>query len=239
MSTHAAAAAAPPEGSGINKDMQAWERAEARLKQDEYLVKQLCAMIGSVSNPLDVARMIMMQMTNVSGDQIEGLSAASNVDTDIRNQVMGGQTDFNAGGKMTAKQAKQMYQALNKLKAWLEHQKSLGDKSIISPDAIKNILEAIKGIAGQFGKSWGNAKDMAADMSSWENKAKKGKDAPQLKSIQNQFQTINQSVSAFATTTNTQLQYQTEEYKQYLGEFNDVNQTYLKLIGTMIKNQKS
>jgi len=231
--------AVPEQGSRIGKDMLAWERSEERLKTDEATLKQMCAMIGTMKNPLIGAQMVMQQEMGVQGDQVEGLSAASNVSTDIRNQVMGGQSDFNNGGKMTTKQAEQMYQAIKNLKGWLEKQKDLGSKSIMSPDGINNMLEAIKGISGEFGKSWGNAADMVKQMNTWENEAKDGKNSPQLKDIQDQFQTMNQTVSAFATTTNTQLQYETEQYKQFLGIYNDVNSTYLKFIGTLVKNQKS
>ncbi|NGX46378.1 MAG: hypothetical protein K940chlam2_01568 [Chlamydiae bacterium] len=231
--------AVPGEGSRIGKDMLAWERSEARLKIDEAKLKQMCAMIGTMQNPLIGCQMVMQQEMYVQGDQVEGLSAASNVSTDIRNQVMGGQSDFNAGGTMTDKQAKQMYQAIKKLKSWLEHQASLGKKSIMSPDGIKNMLGAIKGISDAFGKSWGNPAAMVTQMTTWEKLNADGKSAPKLKAIQDQFQTLNQTVSAFATTTNTQLQYQTEQYKQLLGIYNDINSTYLKFIGTLVKNQKS
>jgi hypothetical protein len=227
------------EGSRIGKDMAAWEAAEARLKEDQSMLKQMCAMIGTMKNPLVGAQMVMEQMTNVSGDRVEGLSAASNVDTDLRNQIMGGQTNFNTGGKMTPAQAKEMYDALTKLKAWLENQKALGNKSIMGSDSINNMLDAIKGVATEFGKSWGDPAKMVATMKAWEKQATDGKNSPDLKNIQDQFQTMNQTVSAFATTTNTQLQFQTEQYKQFLGIFNDVNSTYLKFVGTMVRNQKT
>jgi len=237
--THGTLAVNPEEGSRIGKDMAAWEAAEARLKEDQSMLKQMCAMIGTMKNPLVGAQMVMQQMTTVSGDRVEGLSAASNVDTDLRNQVMGSQTNFNTGGKMTPAQAKKMYDALNKLKAWLENQKALGNKSIMSPDSINNMLDAIKGVATEFGKSWGDPAKMVATMKAWEAKSKDGKSSPDLKNVQDQFQTMNQTVSAFATTTNTQLQFQTEQYKQFLGIFNDVNSTYLKFVGTMVRNQKT
>jgi hypothetical protein len=106
-------------------------------------------------------------------------------------------------------------------------------------DSINNMLDAIKGVATEFGKSWGDPAKMVATMKAWEKQATDGKNSPDLKNIQDQFQTMNQTVSAFATTTNTQLQFQTEQYKQFLGIFNDVNSTYLKFVGTMVRNQKT
>lgn len=236
---HAALAVTQEESPRLGKDMAAWERSELRLREDQSMLKKMCAMIGTMKNPLIGAQMVMEQMTNVSGDRVEGLSAASNVDTDLRNQVMGSQTNFNTGGKMTPKQAKEMYNALKKLKVWLENQKALGNKSIMSPDAINNMLDAIKGVATEFGKSWGDPAKMVATMKAWEAKSKGGKSSPDLKNVQDQYQTMNQTVSAFATTTNTQLQFQTEQYKQFLGIFHDVNSTYLKFVGTMVRNQKT
>jgi hypothetical protein len=65
-----------------------------------------------------------------------------------------------------------------------------------------------------------------------------GQYSPVLKGISDGLQTVNQSVSALSTSTNTKLQFQSEQYKQGLGILSDLEQGVEKEMAKYIQGQQ-
>ena len=92
------------------------------------------------------------------------------------------------------------------------------------------------GLLGAFGSSWGDASKMDSTMATWISDMKSGQNVPDLKNLQDGFQTINQSVSEFSSTTNTQLQFVENQFKQGMGEENSAIQAYQKMNSNTIRH---
>lgn len=236
-----------------------WANYEASLEQyqaDLKEIQRLAAALSHMKNPMFGIQEVMGAVMNMSGDQIASLSSLDNLDTDLRNLLQGAQSSYNGilGGsgsttdptKAQIADAQQMTNDINQLEAIVKWQQSLGDKSAFDSGTLNNLESAINSIKGAcvdgYGDSiWGNASLMARQFNIANNPIGNGGGtySPMLKAISDGFQTINQSVSALSTTTNTKLQFTTEQYKQCLGIDQSSIQSYLKLTAAMIQNEKT
>ncbi|MBS0629831.1 MAG: hypothetical protein JSS30_06370 [Verrucomicrobia bacterium] len=241
----------------IAKDLAAYEAAQEAYQFDCQEIQRLAAALSHMKNPMFGVQEVMSAVMNMSGDQISTLSAMDNIDTDMRNMLQDAQNGCNTlqtapgnpdvPSKQQIADAQQIINNIDGLEAFLKWQQSLGKDSIFDQGTISNMLSAIKNIKGDFTESdgsgqtinvWGNASGMAAWLMLANQNAGNGYDSA-LKTLQDGFQTLNQSTSALSTTTNTQLQFQTEQYKQYLGIDQSSIQAYLKLTSAMIQNEKT
>ncbi len=220
---------------------------------------------GLSGNTMILLQRIMQKENDIGGAKIKAFAAVDQVDTDMRNALGGAQGAYNGilGHKYGTPwkpgegppEAQKMIDLIDGIDNFLKQQKAAGGgifgKGGIS--SINNLLTQISNIKSAFGKDWGNKDAMAKDIIRWKAETTGGQDSgggpnsgppsatppPQLKQIQDAFQTINQSVSALSTAANTELQYQTEQIKQFLGIYESVNQAYLKATGSMVNNQRS
>lgn len=136
-------------------------------------------------------------------------------------------------------EAKKLYEELQQLQAFLDYEKSLGKNSVIDANTIQNLQDAITQIKSTFGSSWGDFKKMAQELINWSFESRAGVFSPELKQLQFNFQQLDQGTSAFSTTTNTRLQFEAEQFKQFLGIDETSMQSYQKWDASMIQNQRS
>jgi len=236
----------------IAKDLKAYEIAMEELNYAREEIKKLAAALQHMKNPLYGVQMVMSEVMNMGGAQISSLSALDNVDTDLRNILQDGQNGFNSAQNdnsdpsnpnMTTPQQKadgeKFKNSLDQLENFLKWQQSLGKNSIIDGGTLKTMLSAISSIKNLFnGPANWNGGNIGHHINGW-TKQQNGQYSPELKTIQDSLQTLTQSTSALSTTTNTELQFRSEQYKQYLGIDQSSIQSYLKLTSAMIQNQKT
>lgn len=232
----------PKMNNQIKGDIKAYEEALLRLKMDKQMIAKLLKMVKTMKNPLLGAQELMLALMGYNGDKVAAFSDVANIDSDIRSMITGGQGAFN--NTLDSKTAefsskiKQFIKEIDGLEAFLKYEKALGKKSPLDGSTLNTMLNAIKSVKTAFGTNWGNVKNMEADIKIWTN-PKNRTTYPALRSIQDAFHTLTQSASALSTTANTQLQYETEQYKQFMGETEGTMQSYLKAIQASIQNQRS
>jgi hypothetical protein len=240
----------PPLSPQLRKDLLAYLEAMELLQQDEKKLLEMAKHLSHMKNAMYGVMEIMNMFQNIDGAKISALSALDNVDSDIRTQITGAEGEVNAmsGEKSTGKpghdptkkeveQAKKLVAFINSIQAFLEQEG--GNSKIMGKGTLSNLEDAIKNIKGVFKSSWGNPKEMAERMNEWIAGSKKGKFSPELKDLQFGLQQANQTVSALSTSTNTQLEFVTNMFKQFLGVDESAMQAYQKGNLTMIQNQRS
>lgn len=228
----------------IEKDLKAILEAKMELNEIRQEIKKLALALSSMSNPMLGMQEIMIDVMGESGAQVTGLSKVDNLDSDLRNEVNGAESAVNSigkGGKGSIEDAQKLLDYVNQLKTFIKTQEAEGKNSTVNQSALKSLSGALNQIESQFPKgSWGNPVKMKADVTAWVNSSKYyGKYAPQLKNIQDGLQTANQTTSALSTTTNTMLKFKSEQFKQFMGVAQSVDQSWLKLTLAFVTNQKS
>lgn len=244
---------APVLNPQIAKDWNDYEISLEQYKADCEEIKRLAAALASMKNPMFGVQEVMGAVMNMSGDQISSLSSLDNLDTDLRNLLQGAQNGFNGAindksdpsnpnepTSQQTKDGKEILDNIRQLEAFIKWQQSLGGNSAFDSGTLNNMLSAINNIKSVFtgNNSWGVPGAMGWRVNYFASQPN-GNYAPELKTIQDGFQTLNQSTSALSTTTNTKLQFTTEQYKQYLGIDQSTIQAYLKLTAAMIQNEKT
>lgn len=243
---------APELNPQIAKDLAAYEIAQEEYQYYCQEIKQLAAALATMKNPMFGVQEVMNAVMDMNGAQISSLSAIDNIDTDLRNMVGAAQDGFNSAmndnsdpsnpNKVTPQQVQdgeKIKTNIDQLEAFLKWQQSLGKNSIIDSGTLDNMLSAISSMKGAIGPNdWKDPGAIAHDINGWTS-ANNGQYSPQLKAFQDAFQTLNQSTSALSTSTNTQLQFMTQNYKQYLGIDQSDIQAETKLTSAMIQNQKT
>lgn len=236
----------PPEpvlNPELARDLEAYMEAMQMLQEARKKLLAMAAQLKHMKNPMYGVMMIMNQFQEISGDKVRVLSEADNVASDIRNAVSNAQGTTNdmAGGAISLKNwksdAEKLIQFVKQLQAFIKYE--AGGKGVVDSATLKNLEVALKNIKDQFGKDWGNPAKMAADMNTWFNESQKGTYSPKLKNLQFAFQQLNQSTSALSTSTNTRLQFTTEQYKQFLGIEETTIEAYQKTNAAMVHNERS
>lgn len=252
----------PPLSPQIKKDLEAYIEAMELLHQDWAKLKAMAKQLGHMKNTMYGIVEIMNMFQNVEGAKVSAFSSLDNVDSDIRSQITGAEGEVNAiaGGKGTGHDGltpttKQDLEALKlvlyvkQIQAFMDREG--GGSKVIGKATLKNLQEAIDNIKTQFGKAWGHPQEMAAQINKWvyytshasgtgpNQKLIPAHFSPQLRNIQFGFQQANQTVSAMSTSTNTQLEFVSNMFKQFLGIDETAMQSYQKGNATMIQNQRS
>ncbi len=228
----------------LAKDLEAIMEARMELSAIEQKIKKLAAALKTMKDPLLGIQEIMGLVMNESGAKIKGLSAVDNLDSDLRSMLGTAQSAFNTAAdpknvKERTEMTKKMMDIINELQAFVKEQEGAGKNAVVGPADLKNIQGAIDSIKSPFGSNWGKPSKMGADILDWTSDNKKGAYTKQLRGVTNGFQTLNQSVSALSTTTNTKLSYEVEQFKQVMGMMESDNQLILKTQMTEVGNQRS
>ncbi len=94
-----------------------------------------------------------------------------------------------------------------------------------------------KNISDWFGKDWGDDKKMLDDLNN--SSSTTPPDSQKLKQLNNDFQTINQTVSTLGTSVNTQLSFYTNDYNQVLGIFDNALKDVNAEDSTFVQNSRA
>lgn len=262
MSSHSAVSGNGMTGqipAQYQKYINQWLAEKAALavmySQIQTLLKK---MEEAVKHHKDVSMLLQKEsymFSEFEGDKTTSISDMDQLLTAMRNGLNDAQTDFNGiagdtstdGGNPTSgdvTEAQNMMNEINGLQAVLNYIKAYNkanpDHPMMDPTMVKNLQDAINNITGPFGSAWTNndASAVAKDIQQWVNSANSGSVDGGYKTLVSAFQTLNQTVSALSTTTNTMLQSQVELVKQLLGIMEAVNQSIVKLTLTEVNNQK-
>lgn len=245
----------------LSKDLLAYLEAMEILEEVWQKIKAMAAGLKHMKNVMYGVIEIMNMFQNIEGAKMRVLSSVDNVDSDLRSLVTSSQGAVNAitgsqTGKVITPNAKQeaeaqkFYDGIQQIQAFIDAHG--GAKGIAGDSILKNLQEAINNIKTEFGwksnkqpGAWGNKKAMAERFLEWARMSRSAKDggtgtfSPQLRNIQFGFQQLNQTVSALSTTTNTQLQFTSEMFKQFLGIAASAMESYQKGNLQMVQNQKT
>lgn len=244
----------PPD---VAADYKAWQQAMEAMGLDLEELHKLLLALKTMKNALFGCQEVINQLMTVNGDKVAGLSAVDKFESDLRTILQNAQSDYNNAingydnkdnkdivPTPTPQQdayMQDMFAQINSLQAILNWQSSLPpDQQILDSGNISNMQDAISNISTAFGSSWGDGTAMAGQVNLWVfDIYNGGSPNPDQQNVTNGFQTINQSVSALSTTTNTDLQFTTEEYKQYMGILQSTQDAYLKFTAQSVQNQKT
>lgn len=238
----------PVVGKQFYKDLEAYEMAMQLLHKVEKEIKKMASGLSHMKNIMFGVTEIMNEFQNVEGAKVRVSSDVQNIDSDMRKQVTEAQGIINhyqdgvkAKGSVTPKQKEAMEQLCSLIHTLNDELGMLKNTpSLKASGFVQNMEEGIKSITGAFPRdSWDKPAYMAAWLTIAVRDEDKGKTSPMLKNIQFGFQTLNQTTSALSTSTNTQLQYATDMFKQFLGIDETSMEAYQKLNLQMIQNEKS
>jgi hypothetical protein len=243
------------------QDWAAYENAINQYGMDLKDIQKLAAMLVHAKNQFGYNMYMLMEVedavNNKGGDQVGILSATENFDTDLRNLLQDAQNNYNGllgsntnnADEPTPQEeamAEKFKQDIDQIQAILDWQGSSTCKNpIIDKGTIDNISSAIKNIKDACGTYWNDApgappgSNLASNILQAVSNQNGGQYSPMLKGISDGLQTVNQSVSALSTSTNTKLQFQSEQYKQGLSQLQAVIESETKLTAAMIQNEKS
>lgn len=259
MGAHASPASsgmAPVISPDLAKILAQYEEDMSILAEVKEKLKKLAAGIKNTGNVMLEVIEVFSLFQNAQGSQMRVLSDVDNLDSTLRGKLSAGQSGWNTMGgtggaskngkhqkewmyNLTPKGqngAKQLMEELHQIEQFIKYEKGLGGKSILDGDSLNNLQKAIDSIKTNFGKAWGDPAAMERDMQEWTGLVDGGNQVPNLKNIQDNFQTINQSVSELSSTTNSRLQFVENEFKQALGMQNSAQQAYQKMNSNTIRH---
>jgi len=232
-------------GPELSKEVARYEEDMDLLSEIKEKLKKLAAAMKNHGNVMFEVIQVFSLFQDVQAGQIRVLSDVDNVDSTLRSKLSQTQSDWNKmmGGATDGPgeaAAKDMIKQIKEIEAFIKDES--GKKgSILDGASLKNLQAAISSIKSNFtynGKNvWGNKNEMYSACLNWLwEMDQDGKNIPEVKNIQDGFQTVNQSVSELSSTTNTQLQFVENQYKQGMGEENAAMQAYQKLNSNTIRH---
>jgi|GEM_PF-6423925 len=240
----------PPLSPQLRKDLEAYMEAMELLQQDRSKLKAMAKELGHMKNTMYGIVEIMNMFQNVEGAKVSAFSSLDNVDSDVRSQITGAEGAVNAmaagksagtpGHDPTKKEvaeAAKLVAFVKEIQGFMDREG--GGSKVIGKGTLKNLQDAINNIKSVFKTAWGNPTAMAERMNEWTAGTKGGRFSPELKNLQFGLQQANQTVSAMSTSTNTQLEFVTNMFKQFLGIDETAMQSYQKGNLTMVQNQRS
>jgi len=197
-------------------------------------------------------------------DSMNMLADSQNISSDLRNFNNSIQNDFNAGSAVTPAQAQDLFNNVNDLNTWAKFLSTGQSGGWTTADAplsaanateIENNTTGIKtAFEGNGGAANWNTTNIKTDMQQWfatpiselpgpnqptpPNPNPAGP-APQIKAIQGDTQQINSAVSSQATTLNTQIQFFTGQYNQFVNVQSSLQKSQISQDNSFVNNQKS
>lgn len=243
--------------ANFNDYLQQWEDAKKKALQDQLAlasaIQQMMAMLhsGNAFGAMMMAQMMVMPAAmQTQGDQMAILGATENLATGVRAFITDLQSLYNEGGNMSKDDATKFSHELAELKAILAggvNDSQDGGNSWLNPDDKANMLQAIQTMEGQFG---GEQKGgmltptvIQSDMIAWfktdQTTNERAKSSAAQTAIQGSCQTLNNSISAQASSTVAAEQYQSNIYNQLTGLVTNMFQGTAALLKASIQNEKS
>lgn len=242
------------------KNIEAYEEAMSELNAARKELKKMAAGLSHMKNVMYGVMEFMNMFQNVEGAKVKALSDVQNIDSDLRSQIseaqgdvnqfesgVGHSTFMNLNTQITPKEKAQMQSLMNLVDMLNFEVKILqGVKGLSSSSVVKNIEDGIGSIKGAFQwpgskgsdqNAWGSPTRMAHYLHFFVQQAgKEGKYSSNLKNLQFGFQTLNQTTSALSTSTNTNLQFVTAMFKQFLGVDESSMKAYQEMNSKIINN---
>ncbi|NGX39503.1 MAG: hypothetical protein KR126chlam1_00832 [Chlamydiae bacterium] len=243
---------APPSDlpKGVHSSLIQWEQAMGQYNLEKQDLQKLLAMLHTMKNPMFGVMLVMNKIQDIQGAQVTAFSDVMNVETGLRDTFGTMQTEMNdaTSSSASSKHMTDFLNHYNQLQTFLSYEKSLPENErVIDSSSLSSLQSSLSSIADVFNSGstdFGNAQAMTWDLQAWGGTKgvtdpTNGDYSKHWAKLQNAFQTLNQTVSALSTTTNTQLQYLTQQFKQFLGEFQSASQSLLKYTATTVRNQRS
>lgn len=238
------------EDPNLQQDLAAIAQAQQEYEKMKEKLQQMVMLLQSCGNPLIAAQDIMMLTMDMQGQSVTVLAGVDNLASDLRSDITNIESDFNQIGsditdgqntptEKTEADIAALYAQVDSIEQFLKSQQALGSNSPIDQGNITNMLGQIEALKGPFGGAWDNAVQAYPDVADWFANAWGGQPSPEIQTIENAAQTLDQSVSAFSTTTNTKEQVAGQTYTQEEGIVNDTMKTYMQLVTGFVNNQKS
>jgi len=232
-------------GPELANEVARYEEDMELLAEIKEKLKKMAAAMKNHGNVMYEVIQIFSMFQDVQAGKIRVLSDVDNVESTLRSKLSQAQSDWNKmmgdpNDRTGHAAAKDMIKQIKEIEAFIKYES--GKKgSILDGASLKNLQAAINSIKSNFtynGKNvWGNKYGMFNACLHWLSEMDQdGKNVPEVKNIQDGFQTINQSVSELSSTTNTQLQFVENQYKQGMGEENAAMQAYQKLNSNTIRH---
>jgi len=241
------------------QDWAAYENAIAQYNLELKDIQKLAAMLvhakGQFGYNMYQVMEVVDAVNNKGGDQVGILSATENFSTDLRNLLQDAQNNYNgllgatnSPDEPTPQEdamAEKFKEDIDQIQAILDWQGSPSCQNpIIDKGTLNNINTAIQNIKDAAGTTWNDlpgappGSNLAENIMTAVSNQNGGQYSPMLKGISDGLQTVNQSVSALSTSTNTKLQFQSEQYKQGLGILSDLEQGVEKEMAKYIQGQQ-
>ena len=254
-----------PNNTNMNNDVQQWVEDNDQMQADKATLNAALASMGKdlTSGNTDGALMLLFTavLPGVLGYQQDSMSMlGENITSDLRNFNNNIQSDFNAGGNITSAQAQDLVNNVNDLKTWttfLSTAQSGGWSSANAPLSASDaseIQENANDIQNQLtnnGKLGWNSKTVQTDMNDWfaapvaalpsgsTTPTDPTQPNPAIKAVQGDNQQINSAVSSQATTLNTQIQFFTSQYNQFVNVDSSLQKSQISQDNSFINNQKT
>jgi hypothetical protein len=198
-------------------------------------------------------------------DSMNMLADSQNISSDLRNFNNSIQDDFNAGGNITYPQAQDLYNNVNDLNTWAKFLSTAQPGGWTTADAPLSAANATEienntaGIENSFEGNGGsgnwNPSTIQQDMANWfatpvtelpngpnyvpTPSSDPAGPAPEIKAIQGNTQQINSAVSSQATTLNTQIQFFTGQYNQFVNVQSSLQKSQISQDNSFVSNQKT
>lgn len=243
------ATATSPFGPNIQAELNAYTEDMDLLDEVKAKLKALALAIHDHGNVMYEVIQVFSLYQDVQGGKIRVFTDIDNLDSTLRANLSSAQASWNSllsgafGSNVGVADAQNMITQVTDMQNFIKYEQSLGDHSILDQSSLANLQSALSQITGSWGKDssgnqiWGNATSMSSAVYNWINNGNQnGQYMPQVKDIQDGFQTYNQSVSQCSASTNTSLQYVENQFKQGMGEENSAMQAYQKQDSTIIQN---
>ncbi|NDD58245.1 MAG: hypothetical protein EBZ47_03200 [Chlamydiae bacterium] len=240
----------------MQNDVNQWYADSQKISIDESAFYAALAQMNELAaeGKTDLALMYLFTsvfpaMLSFQEDTITLLADSQNISSDLRNFVSCAENDFNAGGSASPEQMADMYNNVQSLNSWASYLSSdnpgywsAGSGAPLSATDAANIEDDCNTIAGVFGTTdWGNPANMSNDVKSWFSEPTSSDNAipsQNIKTVQGAFQQANSAVSSISTTLQSQEQFYIDQYNQYVGIDNSMQQSECTQNAAFVNNQK-
>ena len=258
-----------PNNTNMNNDVQQWCNDNEQLQADKTTLNNaLAAMskdIGQGKNDNTDGALMLLFTAVLPGvltyqqDSMNMLADSQNISSDLRNFNNSIQDDFNQGaniqqGDAANPGAQDLFNNVNDLNTWAKFLSqgqaggwTAADAPLSSANAteIENNTDDIKTqFAGDGTTKW-NEGEIQPDMAKWfatppaTSTTDPTDPAKQIKEIQGDTQQINSTVSSQATTLNTQIQFFTGQYNQFVNVQSSLQKSHVSQDNSFVNNQKT
>lgn len=254
----------PKESSGgITRDCEQYKLAEQELKKIRKEIKQLAANLSHMKN-IAYGLVTFFDLNSEMGDtKLKVVASVDNFDSGLRTIANKAQGTINQAAQIAKEMAglkkgspewekldgklvgkmKDLVSEINQLHGILLIAKS---KGMATADGIKPLIDAIKQVTSSFNGNttggedhWGATYNMALAFAAASQGPKSGEYSSMWRSLNDGMQQTIQGVSSMSTSANTQLQFESEQYKKSIQMEQTAMQAEQSMTKSAVNNQIS